>query len=59
VIVGGNVLLRDGRPVHVDMDALAGEVAAAAASAEAAADPGRPAVLRRLRPSMLQHPPAV
>jgi hypothetical protein len=41
------------------MDALAGEVAAAAASAEAAADSSRLAVLRRLRPSMLQHPPAV
>jgi cytosine/adenosine deaminase-related metal-dependent hydrolase len=59
VIVGGNVLVQDGRPVHVDMDALAAEVAAAAEAAEATADPGRPVLLRRLRPSMLQHPPAV
>ncbi|MDX6533155.1 MAG: hypothetical protein QOF68_899, partial [Gaiellales bacterium] len=59
VIVGGNVLVKDGRPVHVDMDALAAEVAAAAEAAEATADPVRPVLLRRLRPSMLQHPPAV
>jgi 5-methylthioadenosine/S-adenosylhomocysteine deaminase len=59
VIVGGNILVRDGRPVHVDMDALAAEVAAAAESAEAATDPRRLALLRRLRPSMLQHPPSV
>src|SRR5207248_256268 len=35
VIVGGRVLVRDGRPVHVDMEALRKEVAAAARTADA------------------------
>jgi 5-methylthioadenosine/S-adenosylhomocysteine deaminase len=59
VIVAGEVLVRDGRPVHVDMSALAAEVAAAARTAEQAVDPQRRSALERLRPWMLRHPPAV
>ena len=58
VIVGGRTLVRDGRTLHVDQDALRAEVAAAAASAEAAVDPRRVELLARLRPWMLEHPPA-
>jgi 5-methylthioadenosine/S-adenosylhomocysteine deaminase len=57
VVVGGRVLVRDGRPVHVDMEALAGEVAAAARSADASREPGRLELLQRLRPHMLAYPP--
>jgi cytosine/adenosine deaminase-related metal-dependent hydrolase len=58
VVVGGRVLVRDGRPVHVDMGALGAELAAAARAAEAARDPARQAFLERLRPWALGHPPA-
>ena len=58
VVVGGRVLVRDGAPVHVDMTALAAEVAEAAAAADAARDPERAAFLERLRPWALRHPPA-
>jgi 5-methylthioadenosine/S-adenosylhomocysteine deaminase len=58
VVVGGRVLVRDGTPIHVDMAALAGEVAEAAAAADAARDPERMAFLERLRPWALRHPPA-
>jgi cytosine/adenosine deaminase-related metal-dependent hydrolase len=58
VVVGGRVLVRDGAPVHVDMEALATEVAEAAAAADAARDPERVAFLERLRPWALKHPPA-
>jgi 5-methylthioadenosine/S-adenosylhomocysteine deaminase len=58
VVVGGRVLVRDGTPVHVDMAALAAEVADAAAAADAARDPERMAFLERLRPWALKHPPA-
>ncbi len=58
VVVGGRVLVRDGAPVHVDMDALGRELAEAARAVEAARDPGRQAFLERLRPWALRHPPA-
>jgi cytosine/adenosine deaminase-related metal-dependent hydrolase len=58
VVVGGRVLVREGAPVHVDMAALAAEVAEAAAAADAARDPERVAFLERLRPWALRHPPA-
>jgi hypothetical protein len=58
VVVGGRVLVRDGRPVHVDMEALAAEVRDAARALEAARDPARQAFLERLRPYALGHPPA-
>jgi hypothetical protein len=58
VVVGGEVLVRDGAPVHVDMEALTTEVAEAAAGADAARDPERVAFLERLRPWALRHPPA-
>jgi cytosine/adenosine deaminase-related metal-dependent hydrolase len=58
VVVGGRVLVRDGRPVHVDMEALAVEVRDAARALEAARDPARQAFLARLRPYALGHPPA-
>ena len=50
--------LRDGAPVHVDMEALAAEVAEAARAADAARDPGWMELLERLRPWALRHPPA-
>jgi hypothetical protein len=59
VVVGGRVLVRDGAPVHVDMDALAAEVAEAARAVEAGRDPTRQAFLERLRPWALRHPPAL
>jgi len=52
------LLVRDGRPVHVDMDALGAELAEAARAVEAARDPDRQAFLERLRPFALGHPPA-
>ena len=58
VVVGGRVLVRDGRPVHVDMEALGAELAEAARAVEAARDPDRQAFLERLRPFALGHPPA-
>jgi hypothetical protein len=51
--------VRDGAPVHVDMDALAAEVAQAARAADAGLDPARRAFLERLRPWALRHPPAL
>jgi 5-methylthioadenosine/S-adenosylhomocysteine deaminase len=57
VVVGGRVLVRGGSPVHVDMDALAAEVAEAASVADSARDPARMAFLERLRPWALAHPP--
>jgi hypothetical protein len=57
VVVGGRVLVRNGVPVHVDMDALAAEVAEAARTVDAARDPARQAFLERLRPWALRHPP--
>ncbi|HEX5248836.1 MAG TPA: amidohydrolase family protein [Gaiellales bacterium] len=59
VVVGGRVLVRDGAPVHVDMDALAAEVAEAARAVDAGRDPARQAFLERLRPWALRHPPAL
>ena len=58
VVVGGRVLVRDGAPVHVDMDALAAEVAEAARAADASRDPRWVELLERLRPWALRHPPA-
>jgi len=58
VVVGGRVLVRDGAPVHVDMDALAREVADAARAVDAARDEARESLLERLRPWALRHPPA-
>jgi cytosine/adenosine deaminase-related metal-dependent hydrolase len=58
VVVGGRVLVRDGAPVHVDMGALAAEVAEAARAVDARRDPARQAFLERLRPWALRHPPA-
>jgi 5-methylthioadenosine/S-adenosylhomocysteine deaminase len=58
VVVGGRVLVRDGAPVGVDMEALAAEVAEAARAADAARDPAWVEVLERLRPWALEHPPA-
>jgi cytosine/adenosine deaminase-related metal-dependent hydrolase len=58
VIVGGRVLVRDGRPVHVDLEALTEEVTSAARAADAARDAARLDLLHRLRPYMLAHPPA-
>jgi len=58
VVVGGRVLVRDGAPVHVDMEALGLELAEAARAVEAARDPDRQAFLERLRPWALRHPPA-
>ena len=59
VVAGGRVLVRDGAPVHVDMDALAAEVAQAARAADAGRDPARQTFLERLRPWALRHPPAL
>ena len=58
VLVGGQVLAQDGRPLHVDMDALGAEVAASADAAVRAVDPARVELLQRLRPWMLRYPPA-
>jgi 5-methylthioadenosine/S-adenosylhomocysteine deaminase len=58
VVVGGRLLVRDGAPVHVDMDALTAEVAEAARVAESARDPAWAELLERLRPWALKHPPA-
>jgi 5-methylthioadenosine/S-adenosylhomocysteine deaminase len=58
VVVGGRVLVRDGAPVDVDMDALAAEVAEAARVADASRDPRSVELLERLRPWALGHPPA-
>ena len=58
VVVGGRVLVRDGAPVHVDMEALAREVADAARAVDAARDEARESLLERLRPWALRHPPA-
>jgi cytosine/adenosine deaminase-related metal-dependent hydrolase len=58
VLVGGRVLAQDGRPLHVDMDALGAEVAASADAAVRAVDPARVELLQRLRPWMLRYPPA-
>jgi 5-methylthioadenosine/S-adenosylhomocysteine deaminase len=58
VVVGGRVLVRDGAPVDVDMEALEAEVAEAARAAEAARDPEWAELLERLRPWALKHPPA-
>jgi len=58
VVVGGRVLVRDGTPVDVDMDALAAEVAEAARAAEAGRDPRWAELLERLRPWALEHPPS-
>jgi cytosine/adenosine deaminase-related metal-dependent hydrolase len=58
VVVGGRVLVRAAAPVHVDVVALAAEVAEAARAADAARDPGRMELLGRLRPWALRHPPA-
>jgi len=58
VVVGGRVLVRDGRAVEIDEAALAAELAEAARAAEQAVDPARVELLRRLRPLMLAHPPA-
>jgi len=57
-VVGGRVLVRDGTPVDVDMDALAAEVAEAARAAEAGRDPRWAELLERLRPWALEHPPS-
>jgi 5-methylthioadenosine/S-adenosylhomocysteine deaminase len=58
VVVGGRVVVRDGDPVHVDMDGLTAEVAEAAGAAEAARDPAWADLLERLRPWALKHPPS-
>jgi cytosine/adenosine deaminase-related metal-dependent hydrolase len=58
VVVDGRVLVRDGRPVHVDMQALAAEVADVARAADAARDQAWLELLERLRPWALRHPPA-
>jgi 5-methylthioadenosine/S-adenosylhomocysteine deaminase len=58
VLVGGRVLAQDGRPLHVDMDALGAELAASAEAAVRAVDPARVELLQRLRPWMLRYPPA-
>jgi hypothetical protein len=55
---GRPVLAQDGRPLHVDMDALGAEVAASADAAVRAVDPARVELLQRLRPWMLRYPPA-
>jgi 5-methylthioadenosine/S-adenosylhomocysteine deaminase len=57
VVVGGRLLVRDGVPLHVDMEALAAEVADAARAADAGRDSARRAVLERLRPWALRYPP--
>src|SRR4051794_23616694 len=58
VLVGGRLLAQDGRPLHVDIDALGAEVAASADAAVRAVDPARVQLLQRLRPWMLRYPPA-
>lgn len=57
VVVGGRVLVRRGRPLHVDMEALTKEVAKAAQAADRGRDTERMAAIERLRPSMLEYPP--
>ena len=57
VVVGGRLLVRDGVPLHVDMEALAAEVADAARAADTGRDSARRAVLERLRPWALRYPP--
>ena len=58
VAVGGRVIVRDGQSVHVDMDALASELAEAAAAAHESVDPARVDLVGRLRPWMMRYPPA-
>jgi 5-methylthioadenosine/S-adenosylhomocysteine deaminase len=58
VVVGGRRLVRDGRPVHLDVDALSSELADAAAAAYGSIDPQRVDLIERLRPFMMRYPPA-
>ena len=51
------MLVRRGRPLHVDMEALTKEVAKAARAADRGRDTERMAAIKRLRPSMLEYPP--